>query len=789
MPLAQASELSFRVYDPAAPDKALWHFSLDNLTRRLEPYAEIWPGDEFWRSASALDAKTGTVWHRLEQSVRSLREVVDPDWRRDGAEVDEAEGEEEKDNREPNNPIYVIFDIVYLANRSLFEAFLDAWLEAATLPWRCTVTAKPDDWQKAVDGLLRLGLAQRSDGSYAVLPFHPVRLVWYREVFRKIEGWLTSAITKRERLIFEPRVLAEQLRPADRPRALLIDGKRLLEAFSAFQFSIFVPEERQHRTRAPLERARQKIQQFGRMWPFSLDRLHLAFQPSDADEDVYELVEAEAAEASDAAFRVRAIVQSTGVSTCFDQYLLTTGDNTTDLLTQEYHESISPRVEFAEGLLGPDEADGEKVVAHTALLVDAFREESYGVASIVGSLNINPHWKEFRDLAGSADTAASREQLKRVCLTAPAFHTGLIHGGQRDIVYAPMDGSRPELMRLLVDSLLAWSTQGLGTEGAYYERVRWDAESLKSLHDRADWVLLFDRTIEKALFKELEPKKIKLIDFYSGLRGGYRLSVSSRRTDAVQWQLAQVLQQFFGDSGLDLQHVAGQMLDTLAGFASGLLLKTLGGGSLAQELLGLYATYLSLMRDGEFNPQCDWLIPLDDYQGWFGRRTQIGRRADLLVLRCLDATQLEMLAVESKWYTQHVSREFVVKEFGKDGQLRSAVSTLHSLFDPAQQRLDRDYWQRMLASLLDGAPPAWDTFRQLFHDVPWSLSVDGMVYVHQYSETDSQRLRQRAGELNDLVREQVGVQRQSPSLFARGQDYKRLRLQSFPELVALFKGG
>jgi len=37
--------------------------------------------------------------------------------------------------------------------------------------------------------------------------------------------------------------------------------------------------------------------------------------------------------------------------------------------------------------------------------------------------------------------------------------------------------------------------------------------------------------------------------------------------------------------GLDLQRIAGQMLDEMARFASGLLLKT-SGGSLAQELLG-----------------------------------------------------------------------------------------------------------------------------------------------------------------------------------------------------------
>ena len=54
----------------------------------------------------------------------------------------------------------------------------------------------------------------------------------------------------------------------------------------------------------------------------------------------------------------------------------------------------------------------------------------------------------------------------------------------------------------------------------------------------------------------------------------------------MKWQLGQVLQQFFPGGELKAREVADQMLDCLSSFASGLLLKTLGGGSLAQELLG-----------------------------------------------------------------------------------------------------------------------------------------------------------------------------------------------------------
>lgn len=774
IPEAGADELLFRVTDTDRPG-APFHFSLANLTRRLEPYAEIWPEPEYWDRCAGIDPQHEPLWCSLQGLVGRLRDTVDPDWRRE-----QAEGDIEPE-REPNNPIYMLFDLLYLAQRDLFESFLDAWLAVGTLPWRTKVTSHPDLWLEAIMGLLKIGLAERTDGSVAVLPFHPVRLVWYRAVFAEIERWLGDAVVSGRPLEFDPDVLSLQLQPVDRPRALVHRGQRLVEAIQGTFFSIMVPETGRRRVRAPLERARQKVEQFGRMWPFSLARLHLAFQPGEASDDVLHLLAQQAQVEQDAAFRVQAIVESAGMVTAFDRALLTTGDESTDLLTEEYHESLLPRVDYAKSLLEREgDTDWGPIAAHVALLVDAFREEDWGFAPVVGRLDSHPHWSTFGELARAA-TQEARDQLKVVSLSALPYHTGTIQKGRRDLVYVPITGDRPEYIRLLWDSLCAWAKSGAFGEGAYYERVLWDEQRLEQLHHWADWVVLVDRTLDKSLFRTLTSEKVKLIDFYPSLPGGYRLSVSSRRVGAVEWQLVQVLQQFFGHD-LDLQRVAREMLETLAEFASGLLLKTLGGGSLAQELLGLYATYCSLIAERRFIPGHDWLIPLDDYQHWFGRRTQRGRRADLLVLRTPAPNRLEMLAVESKWYKQAVGAGFVDDEFGPGGQLRTAVVSLRSLFDPGQNRLDRDYWRRTLYSLIEDAPPCWAEFRQSLGGTQWELTVDGRVYVHQYAEQDTADLTVHEQELQAEVARRIGSQ-DGPFFGLSG--FQRLRLSSYPELVEL----
>ncbi len=304
VPKTGAADIQYRLFLPERPERVLMRFSLENLAGRLEPFREIWPETAFWDRAAALDVKHAPLWRRLQAVVDRMRDLIDPDWRH------EQEEDTEAPDREPNNAVYLIFDLLYLAHREVFEEFLDAWIAVATLPWRATVAVAPDEWRTCIATVLNLGLAAQPHvgRSVAVLPFHPVRLAWHRAVFQQIERWLTEATRSDSPLVIEPAVLSEQLQAEDRPPVLFYEGERLVEASTAPFFNTFVSRDRQRRARAPLYRAQQKLEQFGRMWPFSLARMHLAFQPDDAGYHVYRLLSQYANTEEGAAFRVRAIV-------------------------------------------------------------------------------------------------------------------------------------------------------------------------------------------------------------------------------------------------------------------------------------------------------------------------------------------------------------------------------------------------------------------------------------------------------------------------------------------------
>lgn len=793
-------ELQYAILLP--PDKE-FRFTLGMLPRWLESFAEDWLKKEYWDQAEQLNPDYASQWRALRDRVAMLQDVVDPDWKRELTDEPEsaAKPEEHKD-REPNNPIYAIFDLLYFAHRDLFDGFLDAWLTVATLPWRDTrLVQKQGEWHAAVDGLLRLGTAQFSDGQTVIFPFHPLRLAWYREVFRQIETWLVRALREGKPLVFDPGVLADQLRPVDRPRAIFDGKERLLEAAGEGTFVVlFVPEKRRQRVRPPVYRARQKLEQFGTMWPFSLNRFHLAFRPADAGDDIYRLLEQQSDDHPEAAYRVRAMVESTGTTTIFDRQLLGTSEDAADLMTQEHRESFFPRVEYAKGQLesagSPFEpetvpAAGTSSAVHVALLVDAFSIDEYGFRNTVGRLAPNPHWTDF-DRLRVMNSPEDRQALCQVDIAALPYHIGPVntteHGQTRDLVYVPFSGDRPEYLRVLYDCLMASRLDGDFSNRVYSEQVHWDIDRLRRLHNCADWVLLFDRTLDKTLFETLSLSGVSLIDYYPNLPGGYRMAISSERSDAVVWQLAQVLHRFLSFEEMDAKSVAAKMLKTLSQFAGGLLLKTLGGGSLAQELLGLYATYRFLIAEGEYIPEDDKLIPLDDYQGWFGRRTQRGRRADLLVLRTPAPGILRLVAVESKWYKDSIGGGFVADEFGDNAQMRTAVETLRSLFDPTQERLDKDYWQKTLLSLLDIQSPAWDDFRQRLGRGDWTLEVDGIVYVHQYAAQDTGALSAS----NMVLSREVAKHLHFPDdqkFFCLGPDAQRLRIKGRVEIVQQFLVG
>ena len=177
-------------------------------------------------------------------------------------------------------------------------------------------------------------------------------------------------------------------------------------------------------------------------------------------------------------------------------------------------------------------------------------------------------------------------------------------------------------------------------------------------------------------------------------------------------------------------------------------------------------------------PGQDQLIPLDDYQGWFGRRTQRSRAPTCWCCAIRRPIRLRLMAVESKWYKSDIGKGFVQDEFGPKAKCEPPSPPPQSL-RPGQERLDKDYWQKMLASLLDAAPSSWDHSARL-RQAAWRLEVDGIVYVHQYQNQDTAVLRA----YNDVLHDQANGLITFPAdsaYFALGPNARRMRMKSHDE--------
>ena len=327
----------------------------------------------------------------------------------------------------------------------------------------------------------------------------------------------------------------------------------------------------------------------------------------------------------------------------------------------------------------------------------------------------------------------------------PAYAETAPGGGRKTLVYAPAasDAQREkgfdhDPLSLTWYALTGWAQRGNAAatwEEAYHETYEWDAALLERLHEEADWIVMLDRFLDRRFF-DSGPTEVKLIDFMGGLAGGYKLSVSSSRAHTVTLQLERAVRR----CGVDLDDPAGvaaAIVEQLAAFAGGLLLKCIGGGALVEELLGLYATYCQL----EATKQLDGvlLVPVDEHQHWFGRRTSSRRRADLLLIRRLEAaTALEFMIVESKWRKPRL-RVPDLRDMVR--QIDDTRETLTELFAPQQPRLDDDFWRQELREVILTARRGqeWDEIANAVGVGNARIGeIAGRVFVHlhQFSDAD-----------------------------------------------------
>ena len=224
---------------------------------------------------------------------------------------------------------------------------------------------------------------------------------------------------------------------------------------------------------------------------------------------------------------------------------------------------------------------------------------------------------------------------------------------------------------------------------------------LRSVHERADWVVSVDRFVGVDLYEAPRPGESEAYildyapDFVEGI--GDRLTVTTAHRQEVEQLLASAMTEL----GLhEVSHSVGSVLSTLAVVSGRLALRLIGDTSRAREAVSLAAVISHLRETGELDGQI--VIPVDAHNEIFGaavRDENDGtRRCDLLLVKVGQRSfKIECVEVKSR---QEARLPQALADIILD-QLTDTRRLLESRFfasDPP--RVDGELQRARLASLL-----------------------------------------------------------------------------------------
>lgn len=224
---------------------------------------------------------------------------------------------------------------------------------------------------------------------------------------------------------------------------------------------------------------------------------------------------------------------------------------------------------------------------------------------------------------------------------------------------------------------------------------------LRSVHERADWVVSVDRFVGVDLYEAPRPGDSDAYildyapDFVEGI--GDRLTVTTAHRHEVEHLLASAMTEL----GLhEVTHSVGSVLSTLAVVSGRLALRLIGDTSRAREAVSLAAVISHLRETGELDGQI--VIPVDAHNEIFGaavRDENDGtRRCDLLLVKVGQRSfKIECVEVKSR---QEARLPQALADIILD-QLADTRRLLESRFfasDPP--RVDGELQRARLASLL-----------------------------------------------------------------------------------------
>lgn len=262
---------------------------------------------------------------------------------------------------------------------------------------------------------------------------------------------------------------------------------------------------------------------------------------------------------------------------------------------------------------------------------------------------------------------------------------------------------------------------------------------LSKLHERFNWVVCYDPTVDRFLLETTLPTAVEVIRYSLGLgaKNRHHLTVSSSRRaqSLVIQRLAENLRALLPNAPADYRQKVARQLVTAAKAVSGdIVLRAAGPGAYLNELIGMVAAkHLTERRYLAEHPGAltTWIY-LDDFAHWFDHRIP-----DLLFIAVPPTADGALVLHIELLETKCVGEASFIVE-GKDAQQQVAqgINRLAQAWAPKAKHLDASYWyyqlyQAFVSNLIVEREqrPLWEAFRANLLQGNFALKMSGHSWV------------------------------------------------------------
>ncbi|NJM05982.1 DNA translocase FtsK [Candidatus Gracilibacteria bacterium] len=310
---------------------------------------------------------------------------------------------------------------------------------------------------------------------------------------------------------------------------------------------------------------------------------------------------------------------------------------------------------------------------------------------------------------------------------------------------APQQPALVRLFLLAQHAALTKRAPRRGHEARFYRQMtldHWRAD-IERLHDRFNWIICYDTSIDRFLLEAAFPNKVQVIRYSLGLgaKRQHNLTVSSsgRSQEIVTQRLATRLGTMFPMADEQLCKTISQHLVNEAKLVSGdIVLRAAGPGAFLNELIGLVAArFATEQRYRAAHPSAltTWIL-LDDFEHWFSR----GKFPDLLFVAIArtdsDTLLLHLEILEAKCIGE---LSFASEARDAEVQVQSGMARLLPAFTPQHEHLDALYWYDQLYRAVTGnlkvqpeQRELWELFRDQLQTGVFQLDISGHTWVFCY---------------------------------------------------------